>query len=341
MRAPMTAGLFAALIVAAACSKNDAAATGDADAGDDAHAGKPVTGPDDTVDTGPPGPDKLSETGLYSDFAARTIAPGIIAFQPAHPLWSDGAQKNRYLQLPEGAKVDTALMDDWRFPVGTKAWKEFWIDGKLVETRMLWHKLDGDGPDSWFKVAYLWNEDGSDAIAKPQGVVNASGTTHDLPSQDDCKACHGNVRDMIIGFSAFQLANINDLADRLSNPPPGPLVVPGDGIVQQGLAYFHGNCGFCHNEEGSLRLQSVMRLRLRAQDKTPEDTFVYTTAINAPMRHIYGDIDKAIVPGQPEKSQTYYRMTTTDVVRMPPKATKVVDQAGSDIIKQFIAGLPP
>src|SRR5690348_9989527 len=45
-------------------------------------------------------PPTLSATGLYQDFAARTLLPSVREFTPVHPLWSDSAQKRRFVQLP-------------------------------------------------------------------------------------------------------------------------------------------------------------------------------------------------------------------------------------------------
>ena len=50
----------------------------------------------------------------------------------------DGAELGRYLLLPRGTTIDTSVMDQWVFPVGTKSWIEFRVGGKLVETRFLW-----------------------------------------------------------------------------------------------------------------------------------------------------------------------------------------------------------
>ena len=199
------------------------------------------------------GPLRLSETGLYSDFSARTLSSDVIRYTPRYPLWSDGAEKERFLLLPTGTQIDTSDMDNWVFPDGTKLWKEFSRDGKVIETRLL-QKLH-DGKDGWFEVAYLWNETHSEAIAVPDGQENALGTSHNVPSQEDCGKCHGNVRDVIIGVSAIQLSAadgrgaLSDLSRRglLSQPPAGEFEVPGHGIVQDALGYMHGNCGHCHN----------------------------------------------------------------------------------------------
>jgi hypothetical protein len=152
-------------------------------------------------------------------------------FAPAYPLWADGHEKSRYRLLPAGTKIDTSDIDNWVFPIGTKAWKEFWVDRKLVETRFLWKRAGAPGIDSWWHVAYVWAPDGSDAIANVDGAPSALGTTHDVPSQDDCKYCHMNVRDAVIGFSAFELSAPVPGVDRMPRDQPTGLLLP---LAKQG-----------------------------------------------------------------------------------------------------------
>ena len=90
-------------------------------------------------------PKRLTETGLFADAARESLAPGVMAYAPRFQLWSDGAEKRRWLWLPPGTRIDTSDMDSWVFPVGTKFWKEFTRDGVRVETRLL-EKL-GPGDD--------------------------------------------------------------------------------------------------------------------------------------------------------------------------------------------------
>jgi hypothetical protein len=61
------------------------------------------------------GPESLGDTGLYSDYAAKTVAADLITWDVRFPLWSDGASKKRYLYLPPGTKIDTSWMDVWKF----------------------------------------------------------------------------------------------------------------------------------------------------------------------------------------------------------------------------------
>src|SRR5688572_5840191 len=58
------------------------------------------------VSAAPRVPDLLSETGLYvvSGLSRTTlIDPRNRSFAPQYPLWSDGARKSRWVQLPPGA----------------------------------------------------------------------------------------------------------------------------------------------------------------------------------------------------------------------------------------------
>ena len=51
-----------------------------------------------------PLPQRLSETGLFVPGSTR-VSADVMAFSPQYPLWSDGARKRRWIQLPPG-RVD-------------------------------------------------------------------------------------------------------------------------------------------------------------------------------------------------------------------------------------------
>lgn len=191
-------------------------------------------------------PEWLSEAGLYADIAADEVVDDAIAYTPRFPLWTDGASKRRWLLLPAGAAVDTREPDAWRFPVGTRAFKEFVRDGAVVETRMLRHDAEG-----WTGVAYRWADDGTDAVAVPAGEVDARGTPHDVPAAAECMACHGGRSSVLLGFSAVQL----DPADRSALYDAGVLTDPVsadpalDAGPLAGLGVLHANCSHCHNPD--------------------------------------------------------------------------------------------
>jgi hypothetical protein len=68
-------------------------------------------------------PQHLRDTGLYAD----EVRP----FSPQYPLWSDGASKRRWIQVPGGTSIDATRPDAWEFPRGTKLWKEFSHGGRV------------------------------------------------------------------------------------------------------------------------------------------------------------------------------------------------------------------
>lgn len=293
------------------------------------------------------GPEKLSQTGLYADRPGGAIAPGLFAFEPAWQLWSDGAEKARWLSLPPGGKIDTSDLGRWRFPVGTRLWKEFRKGELRLETRYLEKRAEGDG--GWFQMAYVWTDDGSDAIAAPGGRRDVRGTGHDVPSTEDCVLCHDMVLTPVLGVDAIQLARGPDgplqrlaAADLLGPPPAAEPVVPGDGAVRDALGYLHGNCGFCHNDDSAFRAGTRrMLLRLRPTDARPEDTDAYLTTIDVEMQHVMPvGIHLGVVPGDPEASQLYARMKTRERWwQMPPLATEVPDEAALRTIAEWIRGL--
>ena len=181
----------------------------------------------------------LSETGLYGA-DMTTLAGGVHPYSPSFELWTDGADKKRWVSLPAGSKIDTTDMDYWSFPAGTKLWKEFTREGVRVETRLMQKQSSG----AWYAVAYQWRADQREADAVPNGVKDASGTPHDVPNGDDCLTCHSQMPDKALGFSAIQLSHAKQdpssalewtletlVRDGLLTTPPAlPFTVPGTAL---------------------------------------------------------------------------------------------------------------
>jgi hypothetical protein len=175
----------------------------------------------------PPLPQHLRDTGLFSQGSANEIAPGVLAFSPQYPLWSDGATKRRWIALPPGTSIDAAKADAWDFPRGTRLWKEF-SAGSRIETRFIERLQDG----SWRYATYVWNEAGTDAVLAPAdgiaSLTRADGRRYAIPSDGDCRACHEGAPVPVLGFSALQLS-----ADR---DPLAPHAEPANGVDLRSLA---------------------------------------------------------------------------------------------------------
>jgi len=294
--------------------------------------------------TGPP--ELLSETGLFED-DMETLAARVRAYEPRFVLWSDNAEKRRWISLPEGEQIDTTEPDYWRMPAGTKLWKEFTRDGVRVETRLLHKQTDG----SWWRVSYHWNDEQTDATAVPEGLQNASGTDHDIPSVEDCSTCHGNTTGTVLGFSAVQLAhddseyNLDDLTtEGVLSAPVIVQPVPGTADQQAILGYFHVNCGTCHNPTSSVQARVDMDLRLRFDSSTDvTETPLYVTAVGIEVAVTDGDVPAAtlrIDPGFPETSAVYLRLHSRGQgYSMPPVGSEDIDEAPAAAIAVWIESL--
>ena len=109
--------LALATAVLSSCSGDGGGATSSGADLPDA-AAPPDAGPACVDPTDGP-PDDVFCTGLYENHDstqhARTAAP----YTPGLTFRSDGAQKDRYLYLSPGTKIDTSNLDARKFPVGT------------------------------------------------------------------------------------------------------------------------------------------------------------------------------------------------------------------------------
>ena len=313
-------------------------------------------------------PERLSQTGLFSvgDGARQVIDPSHLRFAPQYPLWSDGAVKRRWLHLPEGSRIDGSDPDVWKFPVGTKFWKEFRFGDRVVETRLIQRFEDG-----WRAGAYVWNAEGTDARLAPEGLKDAHAITadvsHDVPSMADCRSCHEAIPSFILGFSALQLSPDRDpgapnaerrgedfvdlrvIADRgllAGFPPqrlePPPRVIAGSDVERRALGYLHANCGNCHNGRGPL---SRLGLNLWQDVSVPKRVVapaVRTTIGKQGDWRLPGEERDAVrvVPGVPERSSVFVRMASREpLVQMPPLATQRVDREGVAAVSAWIREL--
>ncbi|MET0287444.1 MAG: hypothetical protein ABW352_23360 [Polyangiales bacterium] len=261
---------------------------------------------------------RLSELGLYADITSKQTACDLLTWQPRFPLWSDGATKQRWLRLPEGAKIDSADADHLRFPVGAVLFKEFALAGKRLETRVIARVSQ----DETFFGAFVWRDDESDADLVRAGANNVRGGEHDVPSETDCLLCHKGEPGRVLGLSAIQTP---DFA-RFSQPVPTLEVAPA-------LGYLHGNCGHCHNEYGDGWRMAEMTLRLSAR----EGATLLRQSIGAPTTKTILGRTTRIVPGDPDASAVLARMQVRGGDdQMPPIASEHVDPEGLAQVRAWI-----
>lgn len=316
------------------------------------------------AETAPP-PGRLEETGLYRDFASLNVDPAHLAFSPQYPLWSDGADKRRWISVPPGTAIDATDPDRWVFPVGTRLWKEFSFAGHRIETRFMENR-----PEGWHYAAYEWSTDGRHATLTPERGRRGAfpldgGRSHAIPGVSDCKVCHrANVTE-VLGFSALQLSPDRDPNAPHAEVPPAPgvnlrylvdagvltglsldLLTAPPGISTESaqersaLGYLHANCGHCHNDSGSLNsLQLFLHQTTADRQAAVRSTVGHPVHKAAPGQS--ADALLRVEAGHPDRSVLLQRMGSRyPALQMPPLGTELVDKSAVLLIQQWIAGLP-
>lgn len=302
-------------------------------------------------------PNELRCTGLYSDWAAKSVSSDVVPFKPGVELWSDGADKHRFVLLPKGSKIDTSNPDEWTFPVGTKTWKEFRVNGRRVETRFYW-KLSAS---QWVWTTYKWSKDETHADRFDDGMPNAEGTYEIPKTSDTCDACHQGKKDKVLGIEAIALAmstaeglTLAKLKQdgMLSADVPAPQI-PNDatGKAPAALAYMHMNCGVsCHGPaptNPAFNSGLVLRLGVaELADGKVDGLKAYKTSVGVKIfgNAYYEYSGKGFLRIKPGVSQESLIPTLASLrnttIQMPPIASHQPDPQGRGQVEQWIDAMP-
>lgn len=306
-------------------------------------------------------PPTLSDTGFFSSEKR--------SFEPQYPLWSDGAEKARWVLLPPDTRINTGKpsgaptsphkgnMDYWIFPVGTKFWKEFSREGKRVETRYLVKVNETD----WEFAAYEWNAEETEAVlVTDEGKKLAN---HEIPSRKDCLSCHNRGGDAVLGFDYLQLSNERDPmapharplengdvtlrelieTNRLTYGPPAllespPQIYSNAASSRAAIGYLHANCGNCHNPTGTAG-HAFLNFRYPFGTKDEISAPAFKTAVgqlSAKVKIPGLETTFRIEAGFPEKSAVVYSMRRLGELPMPGIGVKHVDEEALQLIETWI-----
>lgn len=328
------------------------------DGGSDAAIlGEAISLPPGCAPLGDPLPKTLSCTGLYGAAGTGPLEKSVHTanreFNPSTALWTDGADKQRWISLPEGEQIDTSNANGWVFPDGTRIWKEFAFKGKRAETRFM-YKSNGD----WAFATYKWNETDTEATAVDGAEIPLpSGGKHTIPNLMQCRECHRGSRDKVLGFQHVLLGlpaarglNLSALVaeHRLSNPPARTsFTIPDDGtgLAAQVLPWIHVNCGVgCHNETGNAEANmSHMFLRIdpaTLDDPSPANWNIIKLTVGVPSATANFFGGARIVPGKPDESLIVQLAETRGSnAAMPPIGTNIVDRDSLALVREWITRL--
>jgi len=303
---------------------------------------------DDAI-VGSGAPSTLSEFGFFADPARQRPAPGVHPYRLETPLYSDGAEKLRFVYVPSGETIGTAGEGLLQFPVGSALIKTFAFgkgaDRRLIETRVLLHRADG-----WVALPYVWNEAQTEARLAVAGlrtpVTTPSGETIDyrVPNKNQCKECHGldgavtPIGPKARNLSEDFLVGLRD-AGLIVVLPGGFARLPRweDRSLADSAAVARGyldvNCAHCH-QPGATASNSGLDLRWEQSD--PRAIGIGKRPVAAGRGA--GGLAFDIVPGHPDQSILVYRMESLEGgVVMPELGKATVDQEGVAAVRHWIA----
>ena len=223
---------------------------------------------------------KLSDYELFEDLTNQLPSDGVHPYILHSSLFSDYADKERFVYVPEGVKAKFKPNEVYEFPVGAVLVKTFSysettsMGKKLLETRLLLNQENG-----WKAHTYVWNEEQTDAFLKVAGYTYENieflkngelmQVSYRVPNQNQCKECHlKNNAIMPIGPKSrnlnFSIQYKDEEENQISFWIENGLVenhMPLDLIVNwadktasldhRARAYLDINCGHCHLSSGS------------------------------------------------------------------------------------------
>jgi uncharacterized repeat protein (TIGR03806 family) len=312
----------------------------------------------------------------FADLDALEAAPGVLPYSVQSPLWSDGAQKRRWMALPSGSRIGYAETGAWQFPAGTVFIKHFGMvlderapdEVQRLETRFLVAAQGGD----YYGLVYKWDADQRDArllLAGAEEVLDIVGNDgsvrqqrYTYPGQSACGACHSARSGQVLGVRTVQLDG--EYRRSAGEPELDPVSPPEnqlaawaaldifDAASSEALAA-HEHLVPLGDEAASLeaRIRSYWDSNCStchnaaapfptwdARFSTPLDE--QGVLLAEPRSGESTEGMSLIVPGEPERSLIYLRSQSEQPgQRMPPLLRNRVDETYIELLRQWIESL--
>ena len=317
-------------------------------------------------------PKKLSEYGLFDGpLAQHQPAEGVVPYELNTQLFSDYAEKRRFIQLPKGKQIEYRDHGTLEFPVDTVIAKTFSYpydmndasQGKrLLETRIELRRQDG-----WYGVTYVWNDEQTDATLALGGSEMEVGWIHtdgqprrisyQIPNANQCLNCHSQDKSFVpIGPTAQNLNRDRpgnaDPANQLDHLQQSEMLIglpklssisarpqiddPHSGTTEtRARSWLDVNCAHCHSPGGTARTTG---LDLRWEQTEPGKLGVWKKPVAA--GHGAGGRLYDIVPGQPDESILTFRMESQDpALMMPNVGRRLVPVEAVAMVRDWIQAL--
>lgn len=311
----------------------------------------------------------LSNYNVYNG-ALRNLNPvdRLIPYNLNTRLFSDYAQKQRFVYVPKDSAASYTTRGVLDFPVGSMLVKNFYFDlnqqdslsdRQIIETRFLIHQ-----PKGWTAQTYVWNEEQTEAFLQLAGAQkevqwkDQQGISRKvnflIPTKNDCKTCHARNNELIpLGPEARNLNKPYPYYDGaenqlvkweqeeilegnpdLQNVPKVPVWDdPSTGSLEQrARIYLDVNCANCHNRGGSANNSGLF---LSYNEDDPRSFGIYKPPVAAGRGT--GGFQHDILPGEPDQSILVYRMESVHpAIRMPELGRTLVHKEAVALIREWI-----
>lgn len=300
-----------------------------------------------------PVPNLLSASGCVDPADITRPYSGVVPYGINATFWSDGADKDRHIGIPNGTAISINAEDDWDFPPGSVLVKNFSLNGKLIETRHLMRHPDG----AWAGYTYEWNATETEATRVRGGKVeNIDGQDWIFPDEAMCLACHTAAAGVALGPETGQMnrdftypstgrthgqLETLDAVSMFSSPlqgdpatlpvMPDPMDATAD-LGERARAYLHTNCAQCHRPGGPTPVGVDLRYTTLLANTAACDITPTAGDLGLNMARI-------IAPGDAARSVLIERMSRRDTSGMPPIGSSLVDTAGVTLLTDWVNSL--
>ncbi len=327
--------------------------------------------PNEAPTVAAPFPRRLSETGLFADLGSLAPSPGVERYRINAPMWNDLARADHVVGIPGDEAIATANGREtiagrmWHFPSNTVFARTLTLEmeqakaptARKIETQLL--HFDGQ---AWNPYTFRWNPAQTDADLVPAegahdtfAVIDsqAPGGRREIAwrflGRAECMRCHNVWAGETLSFNWMQLntrsspTELDRLADagllRIRNAPaPRPqLADPYDSslpLADRARSWLHVNCAGCHRFGAGGDVPSQFNF-----DQPIENARVLDAR---PVRGEFGLLAARVVaPGDPHRSVLFYRVNTEGSGHMPHIGTRLADEQGIRLLRDWITSLPP
>lgn len=306
----------------------------------------------------------LSEYQLFEgDLSNLQPVEHLIPYDLNTPLFSDYAQKLRFVWIPQGQKATVQEDGSIDFPKGSILVKNFFYEKNgqknILETRLL-IKYEKE----WVALPYVWNKEQTDAELEIAGASipisfeldgKSVSFNYSVPNKTQCKSCH-NLDHKIVPIGP-KISNLNkaysyiqgsfnqldywkeqNILDFQRNIQTPVLAVWNDisqPIADRAKAYLDINCGHCHHPKGPANTSGLF---LQQDVTNPTSWGICKTPVAAGRGS--GGRKYDIHPGQPDASILLYRIDSDDPgIMMPEVGRKLIHKEAVELIRTWIASM--